>query len=86
MTLRDGAAGQLIVTVSDEGRGFDVGATAADHASGFGLFSIRERLALFGGQLAIISAPGAGTQVTISIALGAPTEAAGLTERNTPGC
>ena len=86
VTLRDGADGQLIVTVSDEGRGFDVGATAADHASGFGLFSIRERLALFGGQLAIISAPGAGTQVTISIALGAPTEAAGLTERNTPGC
>ena len=80
VTLRDGADGQLIITVSDEGWGFDVGAATAAHAGGFGLFSVRERLALFGGQLTIISAPGAGTQVTLTIAHRAPTEAAGLTE------
>ncbi len=69
VTLAEGEAGQLTITVRDEGCGFDVGATAATHTGGFGLFSVRERLALFGGQIAIISTPGAGTEVTLSIAL-----------------
>lgn len=80
ITLRDSEDGQLIITVSDEGCGFDVAATTTTHAGGFGLFSVRERLELFGGRLAITSASGAGTQVTLSIALGTATEAAEPTE------
>ena len=52
------------VTVSDDGVGFDPGASVAtDH--GFGLFSIRERLKHLGGRMEIVSAPGQGTRVTL---------------------
>jgi signal transduction histidine kinase len=34
---------------------------------GFGLFSIRERLALLGGELQIHSAPGKGTRATVTV-------------------
>jgi signal transduction histidine kinase len=69
--LHEDDASQLLIIVADKGRGFDVGAASAAHAGGFGLFSVRERLAFFGGQMTIVSAPGAGTQVTVSIALDA---------------
>jgi signal transduction histidine kinase len=54
-------AGRLIIRVSDQGRGFRMGAVE----QGFGLFSIRERLGLFGGRMEILSQPGEGTQITI---------------------
>ena len=55
-------AGQLCVTVQDEGRGFDpVALRAGDRVQGgFGLFSIQERLGLLGGRLEIDSRPGHG--------------------------
>lgn len=60
----------LIIGVIDEGVGFDVGALAtADDRQGFGLYSVRERLALFGGRLEIESAPNQGTQATIIVPL-----------------
>ena len=34
-----------------------------DRGRGFGLVGIRERIALQGGSLAIVSSPGAGTEV-----------------------
>jgi PAS domain S-box-containing protein len=55
----------LCITVADKGIGFDP-ATLDDVAKadqmGWGLFSIRERLALLGGWLDVESAPGRGTQ------------------------
>jgi PAS domain S-box-containing protein len=58
----------LVVHVADRGRGFDVSETAAQaEPEGFGLFSVRERLDLFGGQMEIASAPGEGTRVTVSV-------------------
>jgi signal transduction histidine kinase len=36
-----------------------------DHNKGFGLFSIKERLQWYGGDMAVPSAPGRGTQVTL---------------------
>jgi PAS domain S-box-containing protein len=61
----------LVIRVMDAGQGFDVGEVLAraESASGFGLFSVRERLALFGASMAVVSAPGAGTQVTLTIPL-----------------
>lgn len=66
VTLREGEAdGHLIIDVVDEGRGFDVEGTEHAHDDGFGLFSARERVGLFGGRMEIASAPGAGTRVTV---------------------
>jgi len=56
----------LRISVRDEGRGFDVAVAEARYDGGFGLFSVRERLALFGGKIVIDSAPGAGTHITIT--------------------
>ena len=53
---------RVTVTVSDEGKGFDVD-SARSEGSGFGLFSSRERLIVIGGDLTIESALGEGTTV-----------------------
>ena len=55
-------AAEAVLTVTDDGRGFDV--TAAEEArGGMGLFAMRERLALIAGTLDIVSTPGRGTVV-----------------------
>lgn len=69
----DGGLCRLIV--SDDGRRFDpadASAPAYAGAEGFGLFSVRERLAAAGGTLEIGSAPGKGTRVTVLIPLDDP--------------
>ena len=57
------------IVVSDTGTGFDPAKVHADAADpgGFGLFSIRERLDLLGGQFSVESSPGAGTRVEIRV-------------------
>ena len=54
------------LVVADEGVGF---ASPSDEAlitpSGFGLFSIRERLQLLGGRMEVVSSPKQGTRVTL---------------------
>ena len=59
----------LIVEVADDGRGFDTDqlswVTGAEH--GFGLFSIRERLRSFGGEMTVRSSPGTGTRVRLAL-------------------
>jgi signal transduction histidine kinase len=59
------------ITVRDDGSGFDAreaGSPAAD--SGFGLFSIRERLKPYNGSLQIESRKGKGTTVSIRLPVG----------------
>jgi PAS domain S-box-containing protein len=63
--------GCTVVRVEDDGAGFDM-AVAAASPGGFGLSSVHERLRLVGGRFEIDSAPGAGTQVTLSVPTGAP--------------
>lgn len=55
----------VVVEVSDEGRGFDPAAVSSQR--GFGLYSVRRRLELLGGRFEITSAPGGGTHVTLSV-------------------
>ena len=57
------------VIVRDDGVGFvpEQLRLKADAASGFGLFSLRERLALLGGRLEIDSRPGDGTSITLEV-------------------
>jgi len=59
----------LRILVADEGRGFDPHAALSSDpvASRYGLFSIRERMAVMGGVLTLNSVPGKGTSVTIAI-------------------
>lgn len=59
----------LVIRVQDEGAGFDVETVKNKQGSrgGFGLYSVRERLDLFGGRLAMESTPGQGTQMTIFV-------------------
>jgi two-component system, sensor histidine kinase and response regulator len=52
-------ADQLLLTLTDNGRGF----CSQETSGGFGLQGMRERVAALGGQLEIVSAPGAGCQI-----------------------
>ncbi|MBI2302376.1 MAG: GAF domain-containing protein [Armatimonadetes bacterium] len=64
--------GDLVrLTVQDHGAGCDPG-RGAGGVSGFGLFSIRERLTPLGGRLEFCSAPGEGTSVTLTVPLPEP--------------
>jgi signal transduction histidine kinase len=66
--MRATPKGEVQVVVSDEGSGLNPAKLKEERAttSGFGLFSIRERLQLLGGSLEVDSAPGEGTRVTVS--------------------
>jgi signal transduction histidine kinase len=66
--LMDG--GDLVMTVSDDGRGFDPTLTPP----GLGLRGMHRRAALLGGTITIQAAPGAGTVLTLRAPLGAGTE------------
>lgn len=70
--------GVLRVEVRDDGVGFDPGRPAADGRSGgMGLRSMRERAAATGLTLRVMSAPGAGTRVTVTAPLPRPPRQAG---------
>jgi PAS domain S-box-containing protein len=57
--------GKVVLTVEDNGRGFD--ATAPRKAGSFGLLGIRERAALLGGEMTVQAAPGQGTRVELRL-------------------
>ncbi|HET6489366.1 MAG TPA: PAS domain S-box protein [Syntrophales bacterium] len=57
--------------VADDGRGFEMGEVGLPRREGgFGLFSIRERVKSFHGNMLIDSAPGQGTVVTVVLPTG----------------
>jgi len=49
--------------VRDDGRGFDLTTLRRSPDASFGLSSMEERVRLVGGQIAIRTSPGAGTEV-----------------------
>lgn len=55
---------ELILTVQDNGRGFDPASPSND---GMGLVNLRRRAAKIGGQVALTSAPASGTTLTITL-------------------
>ncbi len=59
---------RLEISVTDQGRGFDVSATNR-HRSAFGLFSIRERMRQLGGSVEVVTTPGQGTKVRLELPL-----------------
>lgn len=73
----------VMLTVSDKGTGFDTTLSATGHGERFGLFSIREAVALAGGTIEVDTAPGRGARVDVRIpvALSADADA----DRHVPG-
>jgi len=69
--------GDLILTVADDGRGFEsvIGPTVKGHH--FGLLTMRERAESLGGTLQIESQPGSGTRITLR----APLPTTGVSHR-----
>jgi two-component system sensor histidine kinase UhpB len=67
----DGARRRLVLTVRDDGKGFDPEAALRGAAGGasLGLASMEERATLARGALEVRAAPGCGTTVTASFAL-----------------
>ncbi|HHX64080.1 MAG TPA: response regulator [Chloroflexi bacterium] len=61
---------RLQITVQDDGAGFDPESPGREET--FGLFSVRERLQLYGGSMQVVSAPGEGTCVTLSASIARP--------------
>jgi signal transduction histidine kinase len=64
---------EILVTIRDDGRGFDVETPSA----GFGLTGMRERIALVGGMLEITSHPSGTTIAAVVPLTGAPAQFAG---------
>jgi len=63
--------GSWVLTVRDDGRGFDVGAVAARGRRNFGLQFMRERAELISASFEVHSRPDAGTIVRLAIPVGA---------------
>lgn len=63
---------EVTVDVRDEGRGFHPEAPVRRGSRGHGLAGIRDRAAVLGGRVAVESAPGEGTVVSISLPLKVP--------------
>jgi signal transduction histidine kinase len=62
---RDGS--HLVVTIEDDGAGFDPGALTRGAFPRFGLATMRERAESVGGTLDVDSAPGRGTRVMVRV-------------------
>jgi CheY-like chemotaxis protein len=57
----------ILIKVTDRGRGFDPNVVDEQKQSGFGLFSIRERIKALGGDLRIVSSPGQGATFELMV-------------------
>jgi signal transduction histidine kinase len=64
----NGGPGEIRLTVSDKGVGFDPG--PSQKKGGLGLISMHERLQLVGGRITIESGPLRGTRIQASVPLG----------------
>ena len=84
-----GIKGEIHLTVSDPGKGFDM--EAAMRSTGLGLTSMQERVRFVGGELSIISKPMGGTTVHARVPLNASSDSvpaehmiSGVLSRSTP--
>jgi signal transduction histidine kinase len=61
--------GQIVMTLADDGEGFDSTSVslALEHGRGWGLIGMRERASLAGGETIVESTPGGGTTVRVTI-------------------
>jgi PAS domain S-box-containing protein len=64
--LEPGPGGALSLSIRDDGVGFDPAAAAGRPGAGMGLAGMRERVEQAGGRVAVVAAPGAGTEVRLT--------------------
>jgi len=64
---------KVIMTISDNGRGFDAAAELSRASTSMGMVSMRERAEAIGGRLRVESAPDRGTRVIVEVPRAAPT-------------
>jgi two-component system nitrate/nitrite sensor histidine kinase NarX len=57
----------IVLTIADNGRGFDVSSVAADGRTHFGLKTMADRANSVGGTLKVESSVGAGTKLTVKV-------------------
>ncbi|MCC7410558.1 MAG: PAS domain S-box protein [Gammaproteobacteria bacterium] len=79
--------GLFTLAVADDGCGFDTAAQTL-HAPGekFGLYSLHDRLDLFGGDLHVRSQPGQGTTVEVTLPFNGAGHEPGLAQSGDPWC
>lgn len=75
--------GDVTLTVGDDGRGFGTRPTAWSRSGGFGLFSIRERVGLFGGDV-VVRSDGSGAQIRVRMPVPTRPVPAAVPERDRP--
>lgn len=67
------AGDTIALTIRDDGRGFPVRRDGAGRlAGGFGLSGIAERVRILGGDVEVVSAPGQGTRMEVSVPVAHP--------------
>lgn len=78
---------ELELSVLDDGLGFNVTAALkrARHGQSLGLLGMQERIQLIGGQIAIQSRPGRGTEIRVRVPIPTKVEAKGDLDETTPG-
>lgn len=59
----------IVLSIEDNGQGFDLGMARRQSGDGFGLFSIEERLGQLGGQMIVDTKIGRGTMVRLEVNL-----------------
>ena len=71
-----------VLTISDDGRGFEVveARERSRHQPSLGLIGMEERATLLGGSLDVVSRPGGGTEIRVSL----PTQEAETTTEALP--
>ena len=72
ITLDQSPTNQVLITVADNGRGFNPAIlvdTEGHHPGRFGLFNVQERIEAIGGTLSLKSSEGCGTTVTLIVPL-----------------
>jgi len=67
VSIQQRPGGPVVVTISDNGRGFQTKGVRRSQPSSSGLVSMKERAATVGGSLKIDSMPGTGTTITLAM-------------------
>ncbi len=60
------------LVIKDKGAGFDPGSVSQTGGERFGLMGMKERVAMFGGEIDVRSRPGDGTKIAIAVPLDSP--------------